>query len=314
MVSLPKSFKLDEPIPSLPEGANGCLISCRPISGSPITAQSIVEFDLGTRGWLDPASLAIRYKVVYTGGAGAGGSVVIGTPLYTPFQRLQITANGTTIDSISQYNQVCHTLTNLNLGISEKAGRMNQYGWNPATAGNFQFLDGRLLNNVVTADPVDTTYLGGPLHCILSQSEKMIPLFCVGNIRLTFTLDSLANMSYSGAIGAGVATAHADMTISNFEVVYNMVDLGVEVERMVKGMGSRLFIKSHSYNNSATAVATGATGSSSYVFNQRYSSIRSAFVLANQVVGSKSCDFCDLTSGSGDYVIKISNTRKYPED
>jgi hypothetical protein len=77
---------------------------------------------------------------------------------------------------------------------------------------------------------------------------------------------------------------------------------------MVKGMGSRLFIKSHSYNNSATAVASGATGSSSYVFNQRYSSIRSAFVLPNQIVGSKSCEFCDLTSGSGNYQLQIGNS------
>ena len=128
--------------------------------------------------------------------------------------------------------------------------------------------------------------------------EKMISLF--GAIRLSFTLDSLANMFFDSGTTYHVATA---FTLSNFEVVYNMVDLGKEVETMVKGMGARLFLKSHTYNNSATAVVSGTVGSNSYVFNQRLSSIRSAFILPNRTVGNKCGEIVDLTTAHGDYYV-----------
>jgi hypothetical protein len=307
MVSLPKSFKLDEPIPSLPEGSNGCLISCRPISSSTYGAGGVIDVDLGSRGWLDPKSLAIRYTMAIT--AGATATAMIGTPCYTPFNRLSITANGTTIDSISQYNQVAHVLTNGSMDVASKFGRQYAYGYSsslPPTT-NIQNLDARV--SAVTA--TDTFSVACPLPCLLSNSEKSIPLFAVGNMRLTFTIDTLANMFATGAMVANYAVA-TGFLISNFEVVYNMIDLGAEVERMVRGMGSRLFLKSHSYNNSATAVGVGTTGSQSFVFNQRYSSIRSAFLLPNLTIGSKWAEICDITANAGDYQLQIGNSA-YPQ-
>ena len=308
--SLPKSFRLNDPIDSIPEGANSVLISCRPVSGGPFSAGSVVDFDLGTRGFLDPTSLAIRYTMATVVGAG-GVAALSGTPVYTPFQRLQITANGATIDSISQYNQVCHVLTQ-NLDVGAKYGRQTAYGYNTTavgTAQNVQNLDGRFS----PASQTDNYSVSAPLPCILSNCEKMIPLFAVGNIRLTFTLDSLANMFMAAATWATIVTvAPTSFSITNFELVYNMMDMGRSVEELVKGMGSRLFLKSHSYNNSATSVAVGATGSNSYVFNQRYSSIRSAFILPNLTVGNKSYEFCDITSNSGDYQLLCGNAA-YPQ-
>lgn len=306
MVSLPKSFKLDEPIPSLPDGANGCLISCRPVSGTSFQPSAVIDVDLGTRGWLDPASLAIRYTGAIVVPA-TNQSAMIGTPVYTPLNRVQITANGTTIDTLSQYNQIAHVLTQGNLDVASKYGRQFAHGYtNTAIAGsqNVQNLDAR----VSPANATDTYSVSAPLPCILSQCEKMIPLFAVGNIRLTFTLETLANMFAIGTLSTVVYQSPTSFTLSNFEVVYNMIDLGSEVQNMVKGMGSRLFLKSHSYNNSATAVASGAVGSGSYVFNQRYSSIRSAFLLPNKVIGSKWAEICDLTNGSGDYQLQIGNS------
>jgi hypothetical protein len=309
--SLPKSFRLNDPIDSIPEGANSVLISCRPVSGGPFSAGSVVDFDLGTRGFLDPTSLAIRYTMTISGPA--GNSALSGTPVYTPIQRLQITANGATIDSISQYNQVCHVLTQ-NLDVAAKYGRQAAYGYTAIAAGttqNVQNLDGRI--SAVGVGVNDTYSVSAPLPCILSNCEKMIPLFAVGNIRLTFTLDSLANMFMAAGTWAGLAyIAPTSFSITNFELVYNMMDMGRSVEELVKGMGPRLFLKSHSYNNSATSVAVGATGSNSYVFNQRYSSIRSAFVLPNLTVGNKSYEFCDITSNSGDYQLLCGNAA-YPQ-
>ena len=213
MVSLPKSFKLDEPIPSLPDGSQSNLISCRPVSASTFQPSGVIDIDLGTRGWLDPQSIAIRYTI--TSVAPAGGAIgMIGTPVYTPFQRLQVTANGSTIDSISQYNQVAHLLTQGNLDVASKFGRQTAYGYsstNPATT-TIQNLDGRVTATGVT----DTFSVSAPLPCLLSQCDKMIPLFAVGNIRFTFTLDTLANMFVAAGTMAAVYAAPTSLTIRHF--------------------------------------------------------------------------------------------------
>lgn len=317
MSSLPKSFKLDDPVPALPEGSNSILMSCRPVSGGSFLPSAVIDVDLGTRGWLDPQSLSIRYTATTVVPAGAGNqSALIGTPVYTPIQRLQITANGSTIDTISQFNQTAHVMTQGLLDVAAKFGRQAAYGYtNPALTApaNIYNLDSRV--TLVAASP-DAYTVSAPLPCILSQCEKCLPLFAMGGIRLTFTLDTLANMFATGVMqtvgAAATYIAPTSYTITNFEVCYSMIDLGMEVEQMVKGMGSRLFLKSHSYNNSATSSPAGANGSLSFVFNQRYSSIRSAYVLPNQVIGNKWAEIVDLTGGLGDYQLQIGNSA-YPQ-
>ncbi len=185
-------------------------------------------------------------------------------------------------------------------------GKMACFGYTNATAGNVQYFDGRLS----ATGAVDNYYVAGELPCILSNSEKMIPLFACGAIRISLTLDTLSNMFFDNGATYKVATA---FSLSNIEVVFNLIDLGKGVETMVKGMGSRLFLKSHSYNNSATACPLGTVGSQSYVFNQRYSSIRSAFICANRTVGSKWGEIVDLTSGFGDFQLQIGSIN-YPSN
>jgi hypothetical protein len=133
MASLPKSFNLAEPIPTLPDGATSQLITCRAISGSVFTAGAVIEVDLGNRGWLDPQSLAFRYKVNFV--TDSSGSAMVGTPLFTPFNRVSTLIGGASIDSISQYNQCAHVITNLTLGISDKYGAQSGYGYTQLPAG-----------------------------------------------------------------------------------------------------------------------------------------------------------------------------------
>lgn len=301
MASLPKSFNLAEPIPSLPDGAQSQLITCRPISGSSFTPQSIIEVDLGNRGWCDPQSIAIRYKVDVTGEA-TSGSAVLGTPVYTPFQRVATLVGSAAIDSVNQYNQVAHVLTNGSLDIAQKYGLQSSYAYSNTTAGNMQFLDGRFC-----AAGASSYYASAPLIAtLLTNSEKSLPLFALPQIRFQFTLDSLSNMFAvtTGAQGVAMATA---FTISNFELVYTMTDLGATVEKMVYDMGSSISIKTHGLSNSAIAVANGTSGSQSFVFNQRFASIRSAFACPSVAVGNKWADICDLTNAVGDYQFMVGN-------
>jgi len=308
MASLPKSFNLAEPIPSLPDGAQSQLVTCRPISGRDFPAQSIIEVDLGNRGFADPQSISIRYKVSFTSAA-AGSTAVTGTPVYTPFQRVSTLVGGASIDSISAYNQVAHLLTTGNLGISEKYGLQACYGYTQspvAALGNMQYLDGRILP--VNVNTPDEFYVSAPLiGTLLTNSDKQLPLFAMPQIRFQFTLDSLANMCVEAVAGAGIALNIAtNFTLSNFELNYLMSDLGSSVEKMVYDMGT-VSIKTHGMSNSATAIAAATQGSQSFIFNQRFASIRSAFICPNKVTNSKWADFVDLTSGAGgaDYQILV---------
>jgi hypothetical protein len=313
---LPKSFQLNRLGSSLPSGSNIKTVTCRPVTGITFTAQQVIDVDLPATGWLDGSSLSFRYKVAYTGGALNTPTVLIGTPLYTPFQRLQITQGGTVIDSIGNYSQVANMLTNLELGISQKLGLCDSYGYNPYSLGNTQYLDGRLLGTTIPptvlpgANVVDTFYVSGPIHCLFNQTKTNIPLFAADPIRFTFTLDSLVNMSYAGNVGAAAGQVIAGMVISNFEVVATIYDLGKDIERITLAQGP-LYLKSASFNNSSLLVNSGAAGSNSYFFNQRYSSIRSLFLTPCQIVGSKVCESCDITSGSGDYSFQL-NGQQYP--
>ena len=316
MSALPKTYDLSETIPSLPSGSKSQLVSCRPISGSSFTAQNIIEVDIPTVGWMDAKSLAMRYKVTYS--TDASGSAVIGTPLYTPFARCTTLIGGSSIDTIQQFSQVAHVLTNVTNDIAYKYGVQSGLGYTqPATDvsgnGNMQYLDGANL----PPSQAGTEYtVAGPLvGLVLANSTKSLPLFCMPSIRLQFSMDSLSNMFFvsTGALNVGYSLPTA-FAISNFEITYLNTDLGQGVEQMVYNMGREITIKSHGYSNSAVNVAAATSGSQSFVFNQRFASIRTVFICPNRADGNgnKWGEITDLTSGNGDYQLIISNSA-YPQ-
>jgi len=247
--------------------------------------------------WLEGSTLSFRYKASFT--AGAAISNINGVPLYAPFQRLQISQAGSVLDSIGNYAQVGQLLTTLKLGVSEKAGRMNQYGYEQVAG--VDYLDGRQ----IAAGTTEMFYVSGPLPCVLTHGSKNIPLFAADPIRLTFSLASLADMSYTLTANAQLTA----MTLSNFEVVCTCYDLGREVERSVSM--APMFLKTLSFNASSLPVPIGFVGSQSFFFNSRYSSVRAAFALPCSLAAAKSCEFTDLTSSSGDYSFQI-NGSQYP--
>lgn len=301
-MSLPKSFNLSEPIASLPEGAKSTLMSVRPISGSSFGPSQIVEFDLPNSQWLVPDSLAIRYNQRIS--SSAATAVVAGTPYITPFARLNTLINGQVVDSISQYSQVVHMIINTSMGVSKKYGQAQSWGYTVPTAsdGLMTYLDGRL---VPASQTLEKTTVAGPLYgTLLSNSEKCLPLFSMGNVRLQFQIDSLANMSFNN----GTITDITGLQIDSFELTFKLVDLGPAVERMVYDMGPQLFIKSHGWMNSSVAVSAGTSGTQSYVFNQRLASIRSAYIVPNRPSGSKQFEFVDITNGNGTYQLLCGNS------
>ena len=309
VVVLPKSFNLAERIESIPDGTTSKLISCRPISGGTFTQQQIIECDIQNFGWLVPSSLSIRYKMRVS--TDASGAAFIGTPCFTAFQRVSTLVGGSSVDTINGYNQAMQLYVNGNLSVADKYGLQAGFGYTNTT-GNVQFLDGRAYGASVT----DTdTWFSAPLYgTLLSSAEKNLPLFAMPQIRFQFTLDSIANMSFIklGAVGTGYA-AFTKVEISNFELCYTCIDMGAGVEAMVRGLGSAISIKSHGLSNTAVSIPSGTSGSQAYVFNQRFASIRSAYICSSRAdgAGSKWAEFSDVTNSNGDFQLTIAGT-PYP--
>ena len=302
MTALPYSMDYTQQHLSLPDNIVSTNITLSPVNGSTFAPSSVIQFDFLNRGFIDPQTIFLRYKWALTSAAGAQ---MIGTPVYTPFVRLETLIGSTVVESQNQYNQNCHLLTQLTTSVSAKYGLQSAYGYtgNGAVA-SLSEMDGR----VMTLD--ETGSFSGMLPGLLSNSEKMIPAFAMSQIRVQLTMDSLANMF---AVLATPINPTA-FVLSNVELCYTMVDAGPAVENMVRSLGT-FYIKSQSLANSSVTLANGTTGSISLVYNQRLASVKSAFVLftgTSALSLNKWGDFYDPTQSNGELNINVGGIQ-YPQ-
>lgn len=274
-VALPKVVDYNEPMYSLPPNTQSFQVVCNPISGSSFTQSSQIDVDLGARGFLVPNSLFIRYRFNVDINA-ANPAYMCGTPVYTPFLRVSTVINSMTTETINNYNVIANMLTNLNKDTAQKLGEQFNYGYGIAASTavvDNENIDGGLF----TTDSAKS--LSAPLICSLSSCEKLIPLFLLNGIRLTFTLDTIANM-FSKIDNTGSATAAVlpdGYILDNFEVVYQCVDMGEEVKNMVASM-DRIRLKSQTFSSSIQTLASGANGQQNLIYNHKFSSVKSLFL------------------------------------
>jgi len=316
MSALPNQVNYNEPLLRLPENTTNFLASALPTNGSTFGPGSIAQVDLQTnRGFLDPASLSIRYKVRVLSANGGDPANLVGTPVYTFINKYVSYINSQTVETISNYNTVANLLTNLKLSVAQKLGSQYAYGYvgNSTTDVINEQLDGRICS--ADADGtlfVDDFWVSAPLYSLIGNSEKLIPLFLLQNMRLEFTFESLANIS-TNITGDPTATGY---TISNFEVVYNVIDFGAEIQRQIMAENPKILIKSSSYNTSIAPIASGTSGNVNLIYNLRYASIKSAFLnfggSSPTVSANKNMDSFDITSRNGDYSLQISGM-SYPQ-
>jgi hypothetical protein len=260
----------------------------------------------------------IRYKGTASG-MGVNDVLMPGTPVYTPFLRLNTMINSQTTETINNYNVVANLITNLTKDVAQKYGEQYSLGYSyPDATMAMENLDGGQLLNATPS-----RMFSAPLHCALAYSEKLIPLFALNGIRLTFTIDNIANISSAiTAAGGGVLAQATEFTITNFEVVYQCVDFGKDVENMVLSM-SRLSIKSNTWASSVQTVAAGTTGQVNLNYNLKYSSIKALFAnfggssrVYSATAGqggsaNGNMDSFDLSRG-GDYQFQVAGIN-YPQ-
>lgn len=310
-VALPKVVDYGESMYSLPPNTQSFQVVCNPISGSSFPQNSQIDVDLGSRGFMDPKSLLIRYKI--TNASGASVNYICGTPVYSPFLRLTTMMNSQTVETINNYNVVANMLTNLTKDVSQKLGEQAAYGYYDES------------NTPVTNEQTDSgifpsnggsKFVSGPLYCSLSSCEKLVPLNLLNGIRLTFTLDSVANIfSTLDTGGVAIVNQTTNYTITNFEVLYNCIDFGDEVKNMVASM-DRIRIKSQTWASSIQSITQGVSGQQNLIFNHKFSSVKALFLNMGGVDRTKSAnanmDSYNVAGISGDYQFQIAGIN-YPQ-
>ena len=292
---LPSSVDFRSSLPALPDSTQQIPVAASPVNGASFTAGQQIQFDLLNRGFLVPDSMYLSYK--FDAVATATATAWRATPVYSAFNRLDVQIGSQTVDTIQNYGLVMHLLTNLTYDVAQKYGLQSCFGYDPnpavATSPTLEELDGR----AITASTTNTGSLSAPLVSILSNSEKLIPLFAMPQIRLTLTMDSIANQF---TVAAGITS----FTMSNVELRYKVVDMGGAVENMVLGMGDKLYIKSQSFS-CASQTLPATIGYSELIFNQRFASVKSLYAVNGSASVNGFYDSIDLTSNNGSYSFNV---------
>lgn len=308
-IVLPSTLNYAQQLPALPE-CQSFTQTIAPVNGASFGPNDVIIFDLGSRGFIDPKSIYLRYKMTLTNtSAAAIVATMIACPFYTPFVRLETIIGSTIVESINQYNQVAgHLLMNTTFSTAEKYGLQSALGYtgteaNPAMSK----MDGKTFPSMVATTGKDESYYSGALiGSILTNCEKLLPVFTMPSIRIQLTLDSLANM---------FNVAPSTIALTNVELCYSFIDFGADVERMVLQMGPKLYIKSNSFSNTSTRLASATSGSTTLIYNQRFASIKSAYILfSGTTTNSKNkwADSYDPTSANGDIQLFIGGVA-YPQ-
>ena len=155
------------------------------------------------------------------------------------------------------------------MDVAMKYGQQASLGFvNNVTVPTLETLDGRICGD----GEIGTFSM--PLVGLLSSSAKLIPAFAMPQIFVQLTVDSIANIFCSGT-GAVIPTG---FNITNIELCYNMLDFGRSVEHDILAM-PKLFLKCWSFSNSSASIAGNTNGSISLVYNQKYASVKAAYIL-----------------------------------
>jgi len=262
-IVLPSNIDYTQSLPSLPDGVSSVNVVSTPVNLQTASPQSVIQFQLLNNGFLVPNSVYVAYT--YTVVTSASGGVMKATPAVAPFSRLDELVGSNSINTIQPYNMVASDLINFTYDVAGKFGNLSLGYKDSTSVPTLEELDSRTLTDDETG-----TFAFPLLGSVFANCEKLIPLFAMPQLELRLTVDSIANIFTT-------AVVPSSFVLSNIELRYTIINMGSAVEQLVKGMGSRIFIKSQSISASSQTLASGSAGSLSLVYNQRYNSIKALF-------------------------------------
>lgn len=312
-VKLPREIDYASKPSSLPQGTSCINTVVVPSNGSSFNAatQDVIIFDLPSRGYLVPSSMYIRYKLTTSGYSGA--TSIRGTPYAALFSKLETLIGSQVVESINQYGQLINMLVNLKMNNSAKAGMAAAFGYaDSATASSVALTNVNCNGRLMASTAPDNSFLSGPLGCLFSNADKLIPLKHMAGCRIQLTMDALANIFYA------VTTTPTGAVISNMELCFDLIDFPSDVDVAVASMvdnTGKIHIKSQSYISSGQTLASGSLGSLELIYNYRLASIKSLFLNQSGVAGTslnKAYDSFDCTANNGSYQFFVASM-PYPQ-
>lgn len=295
-LSLPAGLNFGTKIPSLPDDARSTLMSVQPTNGQVFKSNAVITIDLPSRAglFIDPKSFFFRYKLNYT--SGVGQPIIRCTPAYSALLKLDEFVGSQPVNSVYNYHQTANMYINTHLSVADKAGMASALGYTTIAGTTLEQLDSVTLNAGQT-NLSGAISFAAPLVCsAFSSTDKFIPTGLMSPIRMQFTVAPLTDLVVAGV------DAMSDFTVSFFEVCFNAIDMGVNVERLVAGMSDKLYLRTTCWANQGQNIpASAGTGTYTLPFNHRYRSVENLYMLSSG--GSSSIDLNawgdsrDVTSG-----------------
>ena len=272
-----------------------------------------ITFPLVQYGYIVPDSMVVSAVISYDTDATAGVSGFLGAcPASCWVQRLDTQINSQTIETINNYNSLYNMLVNAKCSVSDKLGLSKPFGLtfstDSATAATSPSLSNGDAAIFVTGAATNRVRGSFPLGCIYSSASKFIPL-SMGDHRITLTIDSLANITYSG----GPATTN--LAVSQIQLNYDVILFDEATDALIMsqadGAGD-IYLKSQSYAISSSPLALGFVGQTEIPYAQSLTSIKSLHTLFTPNVGNRGFASYDATSANGSLQYTIAG-RPYPE-
>ena len=268
-------------------------------------------------GYLQPDSFYLKYTWTV---ASTGESQIIGCPFFSPLQRCQTLFGSNIVENINNYNCLNHMLSNVLLDPSSKFGMQQMYGYNNSNAGGIQVSNLQSMNGGVLGQNT-TGGWSGFLPCLLSNSQKLIPLCAMPTVTFQITLDSIANIFTNaqvaiaaniggGILAQGAAVVPTDFVLTQCTLCYNSITLPESLSQILL-KEDKIFIKSNTFINIQNFIPLGSSGQLELIYNTRLASVKTLFLLNSSNGANKIFDSYDVTS-AGDYVFSVAGTL-YPQ-
>ena len=310
-ISLPKEFSYDV-CESLPSGIKNNEMQLLPINGSAFSCAnsgSVIQWMLPSVGYLQPDSFYLKYTWNVTSG---GETQVLGCPVYSPLQRCQTLFGSSIVENINNYNCINHMLSNSNLDVAQKFGLQQTYGYNNSNATGNQVSNMQSLNGCVLGQNT-TGGWSAFLPCLLSNSQKLIPLCAMPTVTFQLTLDSIANIFAAaanavvanvaaGILAQGAVVTPTDFVLSQCTLCYNCITLPESLSQILL-KEDKIFIKSNSFVNIQNFISNASSGQLELIYNTRLASVKTLFLLNASNGANKIFDSYDVTTQSKIYNI-----------
>ena len=318
-ISLPKEFSYDV-LESLPSGIKNNEMQLLPINGSSfscLNSGTVIQWMLPSVGFLQPDSFYLKYTWTVASG---GESQILGCPFFSPLQRCQTLFGSSIVENINNYNAVNHMLSNVNLDVAQKWGLQQTFGYNNSNAVAIQVSNLQSMNGAVLGQNTSGGW-SGFLPCLLSNSQKLIPLCAMPTVTFQLTLDSISNIFLNaqaaivanlnaGILAQGQCFVPTDFVLTQCTLCYNSITIPESLSQILL-KEDKIFIKSNSFINIQNFIPIGSSGQLELIYNTRLASMKTLFLLNSSNGANKIFDSYDVTT-QGDYIFSIAGTL-YPQ-